>query len=64
MDPVSRREFWSILKGLKEERKTVILTTQFLDEAEELADRVAIMAKGKIDCNNIFTMLRQAVCTR
>ena len=47
MDPVSRREFWNILKGLKQERKTVILTTQFLDEAEELADRVAIMAKGE-----------------
>ena len=46
MDPVSRRKFWSIIKGLKDEKKTIVLTTQFLDEAEELADRVAIVSKG------------------
>ena len=46
MDPVSRRTFWDIIKSLKNEKKTVILTTQFLDEAEQLADRIAIMAKG------------------
>lgn len=46
MDPVSRRNFWIIIKGLKNEKKTVVLTTQFLDEAEALADRVAIMTRG------------------
>lgn len=46
MDPVSRQSFWDIIKILKSEEKTLILTTQFLDEAEELADRIGIMAKG------------------
>jgi len=48
MDPVSRRTFWDIIKTLKQEKKTVVLTTQFLDEAEELSDRLAIMSKGKL----------------
>jgi len=51
MDPVSRRTFWDIIKELKKENKTVIFTTQILDEAEVLADRVAIMSKG-----NLFAM--------
>jgi len=51
MDPVSRRGFWDIIKELKKENKTVIFTTQILDEAEVLADRVAIMSKG-----NLFAM--------
>jgi len=50
MDPVSRRKLWKIIEDLRTEEKTVILTTQFLDEAEELADRIGIMAKG---LNNI-----------
>jgi len=48
MDPVSRRNFWEIIKKLKQENKTIVLTTQFLDEAEELADRIAIMSQGKL----------------
>ena len=48
MDPVSRRNFWNIIKTLKQEKKTIVLTTQFLDEAEELADRIAIMTKGNL----------------
>ena len=48
MDPVSRRHIWEIIKQLKSEGKTLILTTQFLDEAEELSDRVAVLMKGNI----------------
>jgi len=48
MDPVSRRNFWEIIKNLKAEGKTIVLTTQFLDEAEELADRIAILSKGTL----------------
>jgi len=48
MDPVSRRNFWKIIRDLKNEEKTIVLTTQFLDEAEELSDRVAILSKGLI----------------
>jgi len=46
MDPVTRREYWEIIRKLKDEKKTVIITTQFLDEAEELCDRIAILSKG------------------
>lgn len=48
MDPVSRQNFWQIIRNLKAEQKTVVITTQFLDEAEALADRVAIMSKGRL----------------
>ena len=48
MDPVSRRKIWDIIKILKAEGKTIILTTHFLDEADELADRIGIMNKGRL----------------
>ena len=48
MDPVSRRKIWDIIKTLKNEGKTIILTTHFLDEAEELADRITIMNRGEL----------------
>ena len=47
MDPVSRRSIWKILESLKEEDRTIILTTHHLDEAEVLADRIGIMSKGQ-----------------
>ena len=48
LDPQARRELWGLIKGLKGEGRTVVLTTHYLDEAEQLADEVAIMNKGKI----------------
>ena len=48
LDPVSRRGVWDILKTLKTENKTILLTTHHLEEADELADRIAIMSKGKL----------------
>jgi len=48
LDPRARREVWDVLQGLKKKGKTVILTTHYMEEAELLADRVAIMSKGKI----------------
>jgi ATP-binding cassette subfamily A (ABC1) protein 3 len=48
MDPVTRRCIWAILQDLKEEKRTLILTTHHLDEAEHLSERIAIMAKGKL----------------
>ena len=48
LDPRSRREVWKVLLGLKNKGKTVFLTTHYMEEAELLADRVAIIAKGKI----------------
>lgn len=48
LDPSIRREVWSFLEGLKKEKKTIFLTTHYMEEAERLADRVAIINKGKI----------------
>ena len=48
LDPRARREVWKVLLGLKKKGKTVFLTTHYMEEAELLADTVAIMSKGKI----------------
>jgi len=48
LDPRARREVWKVLLGLKKKGKTVFLTTHYMEEAELLADMVAIISKGKI----------------
>lgn len=48
LDPNARRAIWDVIKGLKNKGKTVILTTHYLDEAQQLSDRVAIMNHGHI----------------
>jgi ABC-2 type transport system ATP-binding protein len=47
-DPTARRDAWNMIEGLKELGKTVFLTTHYMDEAEHLADRVAILREGRI----------------
>ncbi len=47
-DPAARRTAWGVVRALKELGKTVLLTTHYLDEAQELADRVAIVKEGRI----------------
>jgi len=48
LDPRARREVWEVLVGLKKKGKTVFLTTHYMEEAELLADTVAIISKGRI----------------
>ncbi|MCL4412638.1 MAG: ABC transporter ATP-binding protein [Candidatus Thermoplasmatota archaeon] len=48
LDPRARRNIWNVIKTLKAKGKSILLTTHYLEEAELLADRVAIMNKGKI----------------
>ena len=48
LDPRARREVWDLMLGLKEKGKTVFLTTHYMEEAEFLADTVAIISRGKI----------------
>jgi ABC-2 type transport system ATP-binding protein len=48
LDPQARREVWRVIAELKEKGKTVFLTTHYMEEAEELADHVAIIHRGKI----------------
>lgn len=48
LDPNARRAIWDVIRGLKSKGRTVILTTHYLDEAEQLCDRVAIINHGRI----------------
>ncbi|SCX47366.1 ABC-2 type transport system ATP-binding protein [Klenkia marina] len=47
-DPEARRQFWSLIRSLRELGTTMLLTTHYLDEAEELADRVGVIAGGRL----------------
>lgn len=48
LDPKARRDFWELLKTMKSKGITIFLTTHYLDEAERLSDRVAVLYKGKL----------------
>ncbi|MDX2058011.1 MAG: ABC transporter ATP-binding protein [Gemmatimonadales bacterium] len=48
LDPQSRRQLWDLIEGFKQQGRTVVLTTHYMDEAEQLCDRVAIVDHGRI----------------
>ncbi len=47
-DPEARRQFWTLIDSLKASGTTIVLTTHYLDEAEHLADRVAVIQRGRV----------------
>jgi ABC-2 type transport system ATP-binding protein len=59
LDPESRIEVSRTIRELTERGTTVLLTTQYLDEAEQLADRIAILHQGRIIANGTFAELKQ-----
>ncbi|MCS3843740.1 ABC transporter ATP-binding protein [Microbacterium sp. AK031] len=59
LDPQARLEVWQTVKDLAKSGTTVLLTTQYLDEAEQLADRIAILHKGTIIQNGTLAELKQ-----
>ena len=59
LDPQARIEVWQTVKGLAQGGTTVLLTTQYLDEAEQLADRIAILHQGTIIQNGTLAELKQ-----
>ena len=48
LDPQARRNFWDLIQSIKARRKTIILTTHYMEEAQLLCDEIAIMDKGRI----------------
>ncbi len=61
LDPRSRHTMWDIVRGLVSEGTTVLLTTQYLDEADELADRIAVLDGGRIVADGTPDELKRLV---
>ncbi|TDC44094.1 ATP-binding cassette domain-containing protein [Micromonospora sp. KC213] len=59
LDPQARLEVWQAVRELATQGTTVLLTTQYLDEAEQLADRIAILHQGRIIANGTLGELKQ-----
>ncbi|WP_168122498.1 ATP-binding cassette domain-containing protein [Paenibacillus sp. HB172176] len=59
LDPEARIETWKVVKELSDGGTTVFLTTQYLEEAEQLADRIAILHKGRIIANGTLAELKK-----
>jgi ABC-2 type transport system ATP-binding protein len=59
LDPEARIEVWKLVKEIADSGATVFLTTQYLDEAEQLADRIAILHEGRIIANGTLADLKK-----
>lgn len=59
LDPRSRRELWEIVKSLAKDGATIFLTTQYLDEADQLADKVAVLHNGVIVAEDTPAKLKE-----
>lgn len=61
LDTRSRRELWDVIRSLAEAGTTVFLTTQYLEEADQLADRIAVLDGGRVVANGTPTALKSRV---
>ncbi|MGI9048901.1 MAG: AAA family ATPase [Rubrobacteraceae bacterium] len=59
LDPQARRNLWEVVRGIREQGKTVVLTTHYMEEAQVLCDRVAVMDHGNIiACDTPLDLIR------
>ncbi|GDY58075.1 hypothetical protein SVIO_086980 [Streptomyces violaceusniger] len=58
-DPAARRRFWELIRRLSDEGTTIVLTTHYLDEAEALSDRLAVIAAGRVVAGGTPAELRE-----
>ncbi|WRZ94063.1 ABC transporter ATP-binding protein [Streptomyces sp. NBC_01007] len=58
-DPAARRQFWELIRRLADEGTTILLTTHYLEEAEALADRLAVIARGRVVAEGEPAALRE-----
>ncbi len=61
LDPRSRNEIWAIMRELRREGTTLLLTTQYLEEADQLADRIAVIDRGKVIAEGTGNELKDRV---
>src|SRR5919198_1492732 len=61
LDPRSRKQVWDIVRALAAEGTTVLLTTQYLDEADQLADRIAVVDRGRVIAEGTTGELKASV---
>jgi ABC-2 type transport system ATP-binding protein len=61
LDPHSRKQVWEIVRALVARRTTVLLTTQYLDEADQLADRIAVIEHGRLIAEGTSSELKASV---
>ncbi len=59
LDPEARKDVWQVVRTLAGQGTTVVLTTQYLDEAEQLADRIGILHQGRIIADDTLAGLKQ-----
>lgn len=61
LDPRSRNSLWSIIRGLAKKGTTILLTTQYLEEAEQLADKISVIDEGKVISEGTSDQLKASI---
>jgi len=64
LDPLARRDFWRLIGSLRSEGKTLLFTTHYMEEAEALADRIVMIASGRVVANGSATDIVRSASDR